>query len=59
MRKIAFIEILNLLLVPQVIARDTIASYSIEEAMSLEKSKSALDSDISFYFGEQKHGKAE
>ena len=59
MKKIIFILMANILLTPSVIARDTIGSYSIDEAMSLEKSKSALGNDISFYFGGQKHGKIE
>jgi len=59
MKTIILILIANMLLIPPVIARDSIGSYSIDEVMSLEKSKSALGNDISFYFGGQKHSKIE
>lgn len=38
------------------LARDTIAGYSLDEALSLEQSRSALGTDIQFYFGGQSHG---
>lgn len=38
------------------IARDTIADYSVKEAMSHPKAAQILGSDIQFYFGSQKHG---
>jgi uncharacterized protein YbjQ (UPF0145 family) len=38
-------------------ARDTIGDYSIEEALNLDQSKSALGQDVKFYFGDQSHGK--
>ena len=38
-------------------ARDTIGDYSIQEAMDLEQSKSALGDNIKFFFGDQSHGK--
>ncbi len=39
-------------------ARDTIASYSIKNALSPSLVKKAkLDKKVSFYFGKQKHGK--
>jgi len=59
MKNIMLVVIANLLLISSAIARDTVDSYSIDETMSLEKSKSALGKDVSFYFGEQKHGKVE
>ena len=37
-------------------ARDDIQDYSISEALSTEKAKELLGSDITFYFGDQKHG---
>jgi len=37
------------------IARDTINDYSVEEALSVEKVKAAVGSEISFYFGETAH----
>ena len=39
-----------------VLARDTVADYSVEEALSIEKIKSGLGTDVKFYFGDQKHG---
>jgi uncharacterized protein YbjQ (UPF0145 family) len=37
-------------------ARDDIKDYSIAEAMSTEKAKEILGTNIKFYFGDQKHG---
>ena len=59
MKKIILILIASILPIPSVFARDTIGSYSIDEAMSLEKSKGRLGNDIRYYLGEQKHGKIE
>ena len=59
MKKIIMIAIVNLVLIPPALARDTIESYSVEEAMSLEKAKGTLGSEISFHFGDQAHGKIE
>ena len=59
MKNIILIAIVNLLLISSAIARDDISSYSIDEVLSLEKSKNALGTDINFYFGEQKHAKVE
>ena len=59
MKSIILIAIMNILLIPSAVARDDIGSYSINEVLSLEKSKSALGNDINFYFGEQKHAKVE
>ena len=38
-------------------ARDDVGEYSIADAMSLEKAKEALGTDIKFYFGNQAHPK--
>ena len=59
MKKILMAVIVNLILIPPALARDTIESYSVEDAMSLEKAKSTLGSDIDFYFGDQAHEKIE
>jgi len=40
MKNIMLVVIANLLLISSAIARDTVDSYSIDETMSLEKSKS-------------------
>lgn len=37
-------------------ARDDIKDYSIAEAMSTEKAKEILGTNIKFYFGDQQHG---
>lgn len=39
------------------LARDTIGDYSIADALSIEKIKNGLGTEIRFYFGSQKHGK--
>jgi len=39
------------------IARDDVADYSIENALSIEKISSAIGGGVDFYFGEQKHPK--
>jgi uncharacterized protein YbjQ (UPF0145 family) len=36
-------------------ARDDIADYSIEEALGTEQAKSALGTNVQFYFGDQPH----
>lgn len=36
-------------------ARDDIQDYSITEALSTEKAKEVLGTDVKFYFGEQRH----
>lgn len=59
MKAIMLVMIVNILFIPSASARDTTGSYSLDEALSLENSKSSLGTDISFYFGEQKHGKVE
>lgn len=41
------------------IARETIADYSIEEAMSITKISSTIGSEISFYYADQSHPKIE
>jgi uncharacterized protein YbjQ (UPF0145 family) len=38
-------------------ARDSVADYSIQEAMSLEVAKEKLGDDIRFFFGSQSPGK--
>lgn len=40
-------------------ARDTVAGYSIAEAMALEQTKEALGTQVTFYFGNQEHGAIE
>ena len=38
-------------------ARNTVDDYSIQEALNLEQSKSALGNQVRFYFGTQSHGR--
>jgi uncharacterized protein YbjQ (UPF0145 family) len=38
-------------------ARDDVADFIIEEAMSQEQAKEVLTNEVRFYFGSQKHGK--
>lgn len=40
-------------------ARDDVAAYSVEEALSVPKISSAIGADVTFYFGDQKHAKVE
>lgn len=40
-----------------VFARDTVEDYSVNEALSVEKIKEGLGTEIKFYFGSQAHGK--
>jgi len=39
------------------IARDDIADYSVEEAMSINKISTAIGSDVDFFFAGQEHNK--
>ena len=41
------------------LARDTVSSFSIAEALSTEQAKSLLGTEVKFYFGDQQHPKAE
>ena len=41
----------------QVLARNDIQDYSIEEALFQEQAKEQVGNEIRFYFGKQKHGK--
>jgi uncharacterized protein YbjQ (UPF0145 family) len=41
------------------IAREDVQGFSLEEAMGLEESKTALGDDIKFYFGDQVYGETE
>ena len=57
MNKLLVIGLFGLLLIPAATyARDDIESFSIEEALNLEQSKSKLGESIRFYFGDQAHG---
>jgi len=58
MKKVVLFLVGSLLFSMSAMARDTIGDYSVEEAMILESFKEKLGSDIKFYFGTQKHGKA-
>lgn len=40
----------------QVFARDDVADYSIQEALSQEQAKEVLTNNVRFYFGNQAHG---
>jgi hypothetical protein len=57
MKKLLALLLANLLLLPTYShARDDIGSYSIKDALSLEKAKDRLGNDVKFYFGKQHHG---
>ncbi len=58
MKGLFILLLLSLLLVPSAVyARNDIGSYSIKEALELERSKEKLGNDIKFFFGDQAHGK--
>ena len=57
MKKILIIVLIQLIFSAGAFARDTIGNFPIKETLSLEKVKSALGSEVKFYFGNQKHGK--
>ena len=46
-----------MLITTSVEARDDRLMFSVNDAMSMQKAKDALDGDIRFYFGAQKHPK--
>lgn len=57
MKKLLVLLLANLLLLPAYsFARDDIGSYSIKEALAIEKIKAKLGNDVKFYFGKQHHG---
>lgn len=51
------IFLIGILFSSSAFARDTIADYSIKEALGLEKAKSELGGEVKFYFGDKFHGK--
>ncbi|MBB3168590.1 hypothetical protein [Simiduia aestuariiviva] len=55
MKKLMALALIPLMISSHSFARDTVQSYSIDEALSVEKIKSSLGSDIKFYFGDQPH----
>jgi uncharacterized protein YbjQ (UPF0145 family) len=56
MKKVMSLLLVCLLLpLNNVYARDSIASFSIAEALSSDKAKELLGTSVKFYFGEQKH----
>ncbi len=58
MNRLYILLLLCLLFIPSVtFARDDIGSYSIQDALDSEQSKTKLGNDIKFYFGDQSHGK--
>ena len=57
MKKIALVLFVNVLMISSAMARDSIRDYSVNEALSLEQSKSALGQEVAFYFGDMAHGK--
>lgn len=56
MTKIAATILISLFAAAPVFARDTVSNYSLDEAFAVQKLKNKLGTDISFYFGDQKHG---
>ena len=59
MKKVLLFCLLHIVAVSTAFARDDVGDYSVAEAMSIEKIKEGLGTDIQFYFGNQKHGKVE
>jgi len=59
MNKVIVGMLAYIVLISPAVARDDIGDYSIEEAMALEQTKSALGDNVKFYFGDQKPGKIE
>ena len=57
MKKLVIFLLMNCLMAAPAMARDTVSSYSIEEAFAVQKLRNKLGTDVDFYFGEQKHGK--
>lgn len=58
MKKLLVLLLANLLILPSYsFARNDTGSYSIKDALELEKSKAALGNDVKFYFGDQAYGK--
>ena len=57
MKAIVLTILLSMLMLTSAVARDTLNSYSVKEALSLEAAKTKLGNDVSFYFGKSKHGK--
>ena len=56
MKKIMIFFLIQFLASTCVFARDTVSDYSVEEALSVEKIKDRLGTEIKFYFGNQEHG---
>ena len=54
---LALLSTLIMLTTTSIEARDDRLMFSVKDAMSMEKAKNALDGDIRFYFGDQKHPK--
>ena len=57
MKKLVVFLLMNCLVATPTMARDSVSSYSIEEAFAVQKLRHKLGTDVDFYFGEQKHGK--
>lgn len=49
--------VLSALCSTSALARDTVESYSVDEALALPKAKEILGSEVKFYFGESKYGR--
>ncbi|WP_028863632.1 hypothetical protein [Psychromonas aquimarina] len=56
MKNLLLIIMLNILILPSAFARDTIETYSLDDALSQQKAKQVLGGQVAFYFGEQPHG---
>ena len=57
MKKLLAFLCVQILLISSAYARDTVGNYSIDEALSIEKIKESLGTEVKFYFGDQKHPK--
>ena len=55
MKTIMVVILLNMFMLTSAVARDSIESYSVKDAMATETAKEKLGTDVSFYFGKSKH----
>jgi len=58
MRLVSFLVVVLMFISFDVLARDDIGNYSLEETMVLEPVKNKLGNDVQFFFGDQAYGKA-
>ncbi|MBM9519735.1 excinuclease ABC subunit A [Desulforhopalus vacuolatus] len=56
MKTLMVVILLNMLMFTSAMARDSIESYSVKDALATDTAKEKLGTDVSFYFGNSKHG---